>query len=104
MLEFLIIYKGGAKQPKTKEEGALRIKKWKEWVASLGSAIINPCTPLKGATILSKEGIKENYPDAIHGYMIIRADNMAAALEIAKSDPYYDLGGTLEMAQIIKMG
>ena len=37
------------------------------------------------------------------GFSIVKADSMDAALEMAKVCPFLDLGGTLEVARVMKM-
>ena len=105
MPNVIIAYRGQAR-PKSPEDGAAHMGKWKDWIGSLGDAVVNAGTPLKGATIVSAEGISnEPNPNAMGGYMIFKADDMEAALKIAQTDPYLKMeGGTLEVAQIVEMG
>jgi hypothetical protein len=37
------------------------------------------------------------------GYTIVEADSMGAALEMAKTCPFLDIGGSLEVSELIKM-
>ena len=106
MPKYIIAYKGGAKKPSTKEEGAAHMKKWQSWMAGLGDAILNaPGTPLGKSMLVSPSGVSEDAgANALEGYLLVKADDMDAALEIAKSDPYVSMGGTIEVAQIMEMG
>ncbi len=105
MPNYMITYRGQAK-PATPDEGMAHMGKWKAWVSGLDDAVINAGTPLKGATIITSDGVSNKpNPNAMGGYMIIRADDMEAAQKIAQSDPYLDMiGGSLELAEIIEMG
>jgi len=37
------------------------------------------------------------------GYTIIEADSMEAALSVAKACPFLEVGGTLEVSELMKM-
>jgi hypothetical protein len=37
------------------------------------------------------------------GYTIIEVDSMEAALEIAKACPFLDIGGSLEVSELMQM-
>lgn len=105
MPNFIITYRGQVK-PKNPEQGKAHVGKWRDWISSLGDAIINPGTPLKEATIITANGIsQEPNPNAMGGFMIFTADDMEAAIKIAQGDPYLEMeSATLELAQIIEMG
>jgi hypothetical protein len=103
MPNYIIAYHGGRK-PESPEEGAKQMAKWKDWVADLGDAAINPGTPLGKTRIVSSEGVSEDGgPNAMSGFSIVRADDMDAALEVAKVCPFLDTGGTLEVSQVMEM-
>jgi hypothetical protein len=75
-------------------------ERWKAWIAGLGDAVVNPGTPLGGAKTVSAEGVSEGGgPNPLMGYMLVKADSMEAALEIAKSDPFLAMG-TIELAEL----
>ena len=46
MTQYVITYLGG-NQPSTPEEGQKHFAKYKEWLSSLGNAVINPANPFK---------------------------------------------------------
>ncbi len=103
MPQFIIAYRGG-KQPSSPEEGQAHMQKWKDWVASLGSAMINPGTPLGASKFINANGVSDEGPgEALNGYAIFEADDMDAAIEIAKGDPFTAMG-TLELAEIKSFG
>ena len=52
MPNYIIAYHGG-KQPESPEQGAEHMAKWKNWIAGLGEAAVNPGTPLSGTRIVS---------------------------------------------------
>lgn len=102
MSEYIIAYLGG-KKPDTPEQGAEHMAKWKAWLGDLGDAVVNPGTPLGTSVIISSEGVSEDArPDRLTGFSIVKADNLDAAVAIAKECPFLDMG-TLEVAEIKQM-
>ncbi len=103
MPNYIIAYHGG-KMPETPEEGAKQMEKWKAWVGGLGDAVVNPGTPLGKSKTVSSGGVSDNGgPDRLTGFSMVKADSMEAALEIAKSCPYLEIDGTIEVAEVMEM-
>ena len=103
MPDYIIAYHGGNK-PETPEEGAEHMGKWKAWVSGLGDAVVNPGTPLGKSKTVSSAGVSDGGgSNALTGFSIVKADSMDAALEMAKACPFLDVGGTLEVAEVMKM-
>ncbi len=103
MPNYIIAYHGGNK-PESPEEGAKHMAKWKAWVEGLGDAAVNPGTPLGKSKTVSSSGISDDGgPDPMSGFSIVKADSMDASLEMAKGCPHLELGGTLEVAEVMKM-
>ena len=102
MPNFIIAYHGGEK-PESPEEGAKQMEKWKAWVGSLGDAIVNPGTPLGMSKIVTSSSVSDaDESNSLTGYSIVKADNMDAALDMAKSCPFLEIG-TLEVAEVMEM-
>ena len=103
MPNFVFAYHGG-KRPENAEEGAKHMTKWRAWVGGLGDAAVNPGTFLGKSRTVSSGGVSEDGgSNPILGFSIVKADSMDAALEMAKGCPHLDLGGTLEVAEVMKM-
>jgi hypothetical protein len=103
MPHYIIAYHGG-RPPESPEEGAAHKVKWGAWIGGLGEAAINPGTPLGMSTMINAEGVlEEGGPEPMSGFSIVAADDLDAALAIAKSCPFLDIGGTLEVAQVMNM-
>ena len=102
MPEYIIAYHGG-KEPESPEEGAKGMAKWQAWLGGLGDAIVNPGTPLGMNRIVSSSGVSDDGgADPLTGYTIVKADDMDAALEMAKACPFLEMG-TLEVAEVKQM-
>ena len=103
MASFMIAYHGG-NQPSSKEEGMAHMEKWKAWVEGLGETIVNPGTPLPVSKIVTSGSVEDdNNPDAMKGFAVINAESIEAAIEIAQSDPFLEIGGTIRVSQMMEM-
>lgn len=103
MAQFMISYIGG-NPPATPEEGQAHMAKYKAWLAGLADAAVSPANPLKGTTTVNADGsISEGGSSGMSGYTVVEADSMEAALDIARACPFLDIGGSLEVSELIKM-
>jgi len=103
MPEFIFTYHGGTK-PETPEEGAKCMTAWKAWAENLGTALINPGTPVGMTKVLSAGGKSSDAAqNPICGFSIIEATDMDAAIDLLKDCPHFDLGGTLEVSEMMQM-
>lgn len=90
MPNYLIAYHGmpAFDTPEAAAEGRTRFM---AWVGGLGEAIVNPGTPLMSPRILRPGGaIDEAGPESMTGFSVVAADNLEAAVAIARSCPYLD--------------
>lgn len=103
MSQYLIVYLGG-NQPSSPEEGKQHMAKYMDWLKSLGESAITPANPLKNTSTVNPDGtVATGGTTTMSGYTIIEADSMEAALSIAKACPFLEVGGSLEVSELIKM-
>ncbi len=103
MSNYLIVYLGG-NPPATPEEGKQHFGKYMEWLSALGDAVVSPANPLKNTSTVNPDGsVKEGGSTTMSGYTIVKAESMDGALVMAKSCPFLDIGGTLEVSEMIEM-
>ena len=103
MPQYVIVYLGGD-QPSSPEEGNQHFAKYKEWLSSLGDAAVSPANPFKNTNTVNSDGtITTGSTTSMSGYTIIEADSMETALEIAKACPFLDIGGSLEVSELVEM-
>lgn len=76
--------------------------KWEEWIKDLGDAVVNPGTPLMGSKLVSTEGVSDEMPHRLTGFTTVKAENIEAAIEMAKSCPYLEVG-SLQVAEMMQM-
>lgn len=103
MNQYLISYFGG-EPPKTPEAGQEHFKQYKAWLANLGDEVISPMNPLKNANSIQPDGaVSEGSRTNLSGFTIVKAENIQAALDMAKACPFLNIGGSLEVAQLVDM-
>ena len=103
MSQFLMTYLGG-NAPATPEEGMAQRDKYMQWLADLGERAISPANPIKDTHLVTREHAPEKSSRSMmSGFSIIEVESMAQALDIADSCPFLDIGGSIEVSQIINM-
>jgi hypothetical protein len=103
MPQYIITYLGGG-QPSSPEEGKQHFAKYKEWLSSLGDSAVSPANPLKNTSTVHSDGtVTTGGATSMSGFTIIEADSMETALLIAKGCPFLDIGGSLEVSELIQM-
>jgi hypothetical protein len=103
MPQYFITYLGGDK-PSSPEEGEQHMSKYRAWLSSLGDSAVSPANPLKDTSTVNSDGtVTTGSTTSMSGFTIIEADSMEAALLIAKACPFLDVGGSLEVSELIQM-
>ena len=103
MKQFVLVYLGG-NHPTSEEEANKHHSKYVQWLTSLGDAVIIPTIPLKDTSTVSPDGtIREGGASAMSGFSIIKAESMEAALSIARDCPFLEIGGSLEVSEMMQM-
>ncbi|WP_455222045.1 YciI family protein [Kaarinaea lacus] len=103
MKQFVLVYLGGS-QPSSPEEANKHFSKYTAWLSSLGDSVVIPTIPLKDTSTVSPDGtIREGGSSAMSGFSIIKADSMKAALSIAQDCPFLEIGGSLEVSELMQM-
>lgn len=105
MPNFVFVYHGGnidTNMPP--EEGKKHQEKFIAWVKNLGSDAVKPATPLGPTKMVSPEGISDGGgPNPISGFSVIKAADLDAAVELAKTCPFLDIGGTIGVSEEMSM-
>ncbi|MGH1330963.1 MAG: hypothetical protein ACRBBK_08785 [Paracoccaceae bacterium] len=104
MAQFFLGYKGGEK-PATPEAGKAMMAEWQAWVGELGDALVVAQQPLMGSKTLTSSGVEDGQgPDPLSGYSILEAEDMEAALKIAKTCPFLKMNtARLQISQLMGM-
>lgn len=103
MPRYVIVYLGGD-QPSSPEEGKQHFSKYMDWLSSLGDSAVSPANPLKDTHTVNSDGtVATGGTTTMSGFTIIEADSMAEALSIAEACPFLDIGGSLEVSELVEM-
>ena len=103
MAQFIITYLGG-NQPATPEEGRAHFAQYMQWVKALGDTVVSAMNPLKDTHQVSPDGtVATNTGTKMSGFTIIEVDSIEAAVKITKACPFLDIGGTLEVSELVQM-
>jgi hypothetical protein len=103
MTNYVFVYLGG-KEPSSPEEASKHFSKYTEWLSSIGDSVVSPTIPLKDTHTVSSDGtIREGGSSAMSGFSIIKADSIEAALAIAQACPFLEIGGSLEVSELMQM-
>ena len=103
MTQYVFVYLGG-NHPSSPEEASKHFEKYMKWIESLGDEVVIPTMPLKDTHTVDPDGtIREGGRSAMSGFSIIKADSMEAALSIAQACPFLEIGGSLEVSELMQM-
>ncbi len=100
MNEYIIAYYMG-KQPPAQTDQKEGMKKFQEWIESHSEAVVNPGTPLgKSQIIAAQDSVAAEHTSRLTGFSIVQAEDMDAAMKIAKTCPFLEVG-IIEVAPIM---
>ena len=103
MSQYVIVYLGGD-PPSSPEEGQQHMSKYMDWLSSLGESAVSPANPLTDTRKVNSDvTVATGVKTTMSGYTIIEADTMDSALSIAKTCPFLETGGSLEVSELMEM-
>ena len=103
MTQYVIVYLGGD-HPSSPEDGKQHMAKYMEWLSVWGDSAVSPANPLKNTSTVNSDGtVTTGGTPTMSGYTIIDVDSRDEALSIAKDCPFLDIGGSLEVSEIMQM-
>ncbi len=99
MANYLLVYHGGG-MPETPEENQKVMAAWNSWFGELGGALVDGGNPVSQVKTIAPDGtVSEGTSHRPTGYSIIKADNLDAAVKLAKGCPVLQGGATVEVAE-----
>jgi hypothetical protein len=103
MPQYVLVYLGG-NQPSDPEEGKQHFAEYMEWLSSLGEAAVSPANPCKNTQTVNPDGtVTAGGTSTMSGYTIVKTDSMEAALSMARACPFLNIGGSLEVSELVEM-
>lgn len=103
MPQYIFVYLGG-EFPTDPEEGQKHFERYQQWLDALGDKVVSPAIPFKDTHTVQADG--RDLPGsttAMSGLSIIRSGSMDEALAAAKSCPFLEINGVLEISEMIEM-
>jgi hypothetical protein len=100
MTKFILGYHGGG-MPQTKEEQDRVMAAWGQWFQDMGPALVDGGNPVGASKTLNGNGsVSEGGGvNPLTGYSIIEADNLDAAVKLAKGCPILKSGGSIQVGE-----
>ena len=102
MANYLFVYYGGM-MAATPAEQKKSMEVWMAWFGKLGKAVVDGGAPTKPGKIVSKGSAKSIGANPVTGYSIIKADNLDAAVLMAKGCPSIPDGGQVAVYELLPM-
>lgn len=111
MKEFMLIFISADYQELglSPEQMQGRMQKWfawndkmtKEGVVKHGNALTPPVTRISGPDRITTDNVSMEAKELIGGYYVVEAKDLDGAKKIAQDYPDYDLGGTVEVREVM---
>jgi hypothetical protein len=104
MSKYLLAYHGGS-MAETEAAQAEAMAAWGSWFATLGAAVVDGGAPCAAATTIGADGSTSagGGVNPVSGYSLITADDLDAAVALAKGCPILAAGGSIEVAETVDM-
>jgi hypothetical protein len=112
MEKFMLIFHGGEKTDYSPEQMQAQMGKWMAWIDRLAKTekYVAGEPLLPGGKLVSGKGGKTvtdgpytEGKEVVGGFFIINAKDMEEAVAISKECPDYELGGSVQVRQVMKM-
>lgn len=113
MKEFMMIFLGADYQELqlSAEATQSRMQMWMDWIGKLkadgtyieGRPLIPAATRLTGEKPVATDGPFVETKELIGGYFIVKTASLDKAKEVALDFPDFDLGGTVELREVMQM-
>ena len=106
----MLIFIGGDPSHLSPEAQQAHMGKWFAWVEQLrnekrdvgGEALLPGGKTVKGTKKTVTDGPFAESKEVVGGYFVLECKNLDEAVQIAKDCPDYDLGGTVEVREVMK--
>ncbi|MGP8160531.1 MAG: hypothetical protein ACLQGJ_04825 [Candidatus Dormibacteria bacterium] len=100
MAKFLLAYHGGG-MPESKEEQEKVMAAWGVWFQETGGAVKDPGNPVAQSRTIAADGSVSHGGGAnpVSGYSLLEAENLDAAVAMAKGCPVLQGGASIEVAE-----
>jgi hypothetical protein len=99
---YVLIYVGGEPEPEDQLQEVM--DRWMAWFGRLGPAVVDGGNPFHTSASIAPDGtVTMATSSGATGYSILRADDLASALELAAGCPHLAANGTVEVHEVHEM-
>jgi len=100
---YLFVYYGGmgGTETPTPAQQKESMEIWTKCFDKLGKAVVEMGAPTKPGKTVSKAGARATGADAVAGYSVIKANNLGAAVNLAKSHPDVPRGMKIAVYELV---
>ena len=111
MEKFMLIFQGGMASDQSPELIQSQMGKWMAWIEKLnkegkyvaGEPLVPGGKLIRGTEKTVTDGPYTEGKEVVGGFFIVNASNWDEAIEISKDYPDYELGGAVQVRQVMKM-
>lgn len=103
MTNYVLTFPAGGDMPDDPAAIAQMMAAWNAWFGSLGDALVDGGAPFGRAVTLHGDGSSTEGATPLGGYSVVRADDLDAALAIAKGCPIHQGGAPIGVHEAIAM-
>jgi hypothetical protein len=113
MKDFMFIFRGPSPEDLnwTPEQGQANMQKWFNWIGELsakgryvgGDPLVREGKTVQGKKPVATDGPFAEGKELLGGYIIIKAESLAEATELAFGFPDFGTEGSVEVREIMKM-
>ena len=65
---------------------------YRDWLAGLGDTLVMPQLAFRQTRVVTDQGVREAGPGGIMGFLMIEAENIEAAIAVARQCPFLAMG------------
>jgi hypothetical protein len=110
MEKYMFIFSGGDTSKLSPDAQQAQMQKWFGWVEKLtkqnryiaGEALHPGGKTISGTRKVVTDGPFAESKELVGGFFVVYAKDLSEATEMAKECPDYELGGTVEVREVIK--
>ena len=104
MSKYVLAFHGGG-MAETEAEQAEVMAAWGAWMEGLGSALVDPGNAVGLSKTIHADGsvTEGGGANPVTGYTLLEAASLDEAISLAKGNPIFDAGGSIEVAETIDM-
>lgn len=104
MARYFLAYIGtGGEMAPTPEEQQKVMAAWGAWMGGLGDKLVDPGAPVNPQSSVRNGGTAQGTSSGFGGWSVVRADNLEDAIAATQGCPHLDVGGTVEVYEVIEM-